>query len=207
MLAASFNQPRAMKQALIGFVIFFALLARCSDNNSINIGELPDPKVGSGNSTSTRSKQKDSLISMLPTMKSDKFDCTADIYWKIIHRGKTSIPMLIESLTDTTMTNMYDDCKPGKLNIGEVSYFALQEIAEFPAFLVTHIQFDLVVNGCWNFYSYLFDNRNKKDYQKMVRDFYNAYNTSKYVFVKYDKKELNECYRLYKIEGKLRWKE
>jgi hypothetical protein len=104
------------------------------------------------------------------------------------------------------MTNIYNNCKRGKLNIGEASYFALQEIAEFPAFLVTNIQFDLIANGCWNFYEYLFDNRNKKDYQKMVSSFYYT-NTNKYVFVKYKQKELNKCYRLYKIEGKLKWNE
>jgi hypothetical protein len=196
-----------IKQIFIVLAIFFVLLTSCNDSNPYNSGELPEGKPAFSNSTGRLIKHKDSLISMLPTMKTDTFDCTADIYWKIIQRGKASIPLLIESLTDTTMTNIYDDCKHGKLNIGEVSYFALQEIAEFPAFLVTHIQFDLIVNDCWNFYGYFFDNRNKKDYQKMVYDFYNTYNTNKYVFVKYDKKELNKCYRLYKIEGKLKWNE
>ena len=170
------------------------------DSGSYNSWDLPGSKANP-------SKQKDSLIAMLPTMKADTFDCTADIYWKIIQRGKTSIPLLIESLTDTRMTNIYDNCKLGKLNVGEVSYFALQEIAEFPAFLVTNIQFDLVANNCWNFYDYFFDNKNKPEYQKMMRDFYDTYKTSKYVFVKYDEKELKKCYKLYRIEGKLRFTE
>ncbi len=193
-----------MKHALTFLIIFFTLLSSCINNNSDNSNVLSTNITDLKRPTNSAVKQKDSLISMLPTMQSQTFDCSADTYWKIIKRGKASIPHLIESLTDTTMTNIYDDCKPGKLNVGEVSYFALEEIAEFPAFVVTHIQFDLVVNGCWNFYDYFFDNRNKKEYQKMVRNFYN---TNKYEYIKYDKKEIKKCYRIYKIEGKLKWKE
>lgn len=189
-----------MRHIFIALAVLFALLTSCIDSDSYNSGDLPEAKANS-------SKPKDSLIALLATMTADTFDCTADIYWKIIQRGKSSIPLLIESLIDTRMTNIYDNCKHGKLNVGEVSYFALQEIAEFPAFLVTQIQFDVVVNNCWNFYDYFFDNKNKQAYQKMVRDFYDTYKTTKYVFVKYDEKELNKCHRFYKIEGKLRWTE
>lgn len=189
-----------MKHIFIFSVILFELLTSCINNDLYNSGDLPEANANPN-------KQKDSLIALLPTMKADTFDCTADIYWKIIQRGETSIPSLIESLTDTRMTNIYDNCKHGKLTVGEVSYFALQEITEFPAFLVTHIQFDLVVNNCWNFYDYFFDNKNKQEYQKMVRDFYNTHKNKKYVFVRYDEQKLNKCQRLYKIEGKLKWTE
>ena len=40
---------------------------------------------------------KDSLISQLVEMKTDTLDCSADVYWKIVKRGKESIPLLIES--------------------------------------------------------------------------------------------------------------
>jgi hypothetical protein len=139
-------------------------------------------------------KSRDSLISLLPNMKSDSLDCSADIYWRIIKRGKESIPLLIESLTDTTMTNVYNHCKNDKLNVGEVSYFALEEIAEFPAFVVTQIQFDVIDgHGCWNFFYYLFDNKNKKEYQKKVRDFYAS---NKYIYAKFSTKELNDCRKI-----------
>lgn len=188
-----------MRQSLSTLITFIILLLSCRNNNSTNIKVLDIDLADLKSSTNKIVKQKDSLISMLPTMKAQTLDCSADIFWKIIKRGKSSIPLLIESLTDTTMTNIYDSCKHGKLNIGEVSYFALEEIAEFPAFVVTDIQFDLIVNDCWNFYDYLFDNKNKKEYQKMVRDFYN---TNKYTYTKFDKKELNSCRKQYKIEGK-----
>jgi hypothetical protein len=148
---------------------------------------------------------QDSLITLLRTMNSYSLDCSADVYWKIIKRGKPLIPFLIESLTDTTMTSVYNNCKRGKLNVGEVCHFALEEIAEFPAFVVTHIKFDLFEeDGCWNFYEYLFDNRNKKAYRDLVRDFYSK---NKFVYSKFHKKELKACHKQYGIEGKYRWKE
>lgn len=145
---------------------------------------------------------RDSLISKLPSMKTDTLDCSADVYWKIIKRGKESIPLLIESLTDTTMTNIYNRCKKGNLNVGEVSYLALEEIADFPAFVVTHIQFDVISDGCWSFTDYLYDNKNKPEYQKMVRTFYQP---NSYVFKKYKKSELTDCYKMYGIEGEYEW--
>ena len=100
-------------------------------------------------------------------METDTLDCSAEVYWQIIGKGASYIPKLIESLIDTTPTHIYHGCKEENLNIGEVSYFALEEIGDFPAFMVTQIQFDLMEMhngwGCWNFYEYLFDNRNKKD--------------------------------------------
>lgn len=147
---------------------------------------------------------KDSLISQLAKMTSDTLDCSAEVYWRIIQRGKKSIPLLIESLTDTTMTNIYNHCKKGRLNIGEVSYFALGEIADFPAAAVTHMQFDVFDNGCWIFYEYFFDNKNKPKYQKLVETFYQ---TNQYTFEKFNKTELNDCYKKYKITGRYKWRE
>jgi hypothetical protein len=145
---------------------------------------------------------KDSLISELCYMKTDTLDCSADVYWKIIKRGKEYIPLLIEGLTDTTKTNIYNYCKKGKLNTGEVCYFALEEIAEFPAYVVTHIEFDLITDGCWNFYEYLYDNKYKQEYQNMVKSFYS---NNTYQFEKYTPAELTDCYMKYNITGKYKW--
>lgn len=185
-------------------IVFSILLSGCTTRDSIKVDTQTDNYPLTNDSLSFE-KSKDSLISLLPTMTSDSLDCNADIYWRIIRRGKESIPLLIESLTDTTMTNVYDHCKNGKLNVGEVSYFALEELVEFPAFVVTQIQFDVIdEHGCWSFYDYLFDNANKKEYQKKVREFYAS---NKYVYVKFDTQELNDCRKKYKIDGKLKWKE
>ena len=83
-----------------------------------------------------------SLVDSLQFIKSDTFNCNADIYWKIVSQGKKAIPLLIDKLTDTTQTNIKYHCKKTNLNVGEVAQFALTEIANFPAFLVTKMQFD-----------------------------------------------------------------
>ena len=190
-----------MKNLLIIFSIF---LLSCADTVSSKVSTV-DSKMQPTDYSVHFEKSKDSLILLLPDMKSDSLNCDADIYWQIIKRGKASIPLLIESLTDTTMTNVYDHCKKGKLNIGEVSYFALEELAEFPAFVVTQIQFDVIdEQGCWSFFDYLFDNKNKKAYQEKVRNFYNS---NRFVFEKFDAKGLNDCRKKYQIEGNLKWKE
>ncbi len=193
-----------MKQTIT--IIFFlsTLFLSCnSSSDEQKTKSINDLKLNSYIGDYTVSK--DSLISQLPEMKTNKLDCSADVYWKIIKRGKESIPLLIESLTDTTMTNIYDHCKKGNLNVGEVSYFLLEELAEFPAFVVTHIQFDVIdEHGCWNFFDYLFDNKNKPEYQKLVRTFYQ---TNTFIFEEFKKSELTDCYKKYKILGRYKWKE
>lgn len=145
---------------------------------------------------------QDSLISQLPRMQTTHLDCAADVYWKIIKRGKASIDPLIESLTDTTETTIYDPCKKGRLTIGEVAYFALEEIAEFPAFAVTNIQFDYYNGDCWSFFEYFFDHSNKHDYQNKVSTFYQS---NQFTYSKFKKSELTACHLQYEIEGKYRW--
>ncbi len=146
---------------------------------------------------------KDSLISLLPKMKSTDLGCDADIYWKIIKRGSSSIPALIESLTDSTPTNVYDKCKKGNLNVGEISYFALDEIMFMPVAAITQSQwctFDS--NGCWIFYEALFDNGYKVYFQEQMRNFYYR---EKFNYEYYSEKELNDCRKKYKIAGRLAW--
>jgi hypothetical protein len=187
---------------------FFLLLSICfacdsTNKNSQATGGLLDGKpvemVGPYHFST------DSLISRLPSMKADTLrnmlqNCDANIYWKIVKRGQASIPLLIESLTDTTLTNIYSPCKKGNLNVGELSQYALEEIAEFPAFVVTHIQFCVIdENGCWSFYDYLYDNRNKPAYKTHVQKFYRE---NKYVWRKFKPEEMNECRRKYGITGK-----
>ncbi len=200
------DQPSLLMKETIHFQFFALLLLYSCGNASKSLNPEPaDSGYLKIEVSTAKQTQQDSLVSLLATMRSGSLNCEADIYWKIVRRGKPSIPLLIESLTDTTMTNVYHNCKQGKLTVGELSYFALAEIADFPAFLVTHIQFDTFdEKGCWSFYGYLFNNRNKNEYQKMVRNFYN---TNKYIYTKYKKQDLTDCRKKYGIEGKYKLKE
>ncbi len=136
-----------MKQHLIIFstqlLLLFGCLSQKTENQNINDSEKTIEAV-EVEIVHDFPLTKDSLISELANMETDTLDCIADIYWQIIGKGKQYIPNLIESLTDTTPTNIYHGYKNGKLNIGELSYFALEEIGDFPAFVVTQIQFDII---------------------------------------------------------------
>lgn len=194
-----------MKIRLIALLIIILTIS-CNIKELTDSGEIPAKETDTFSHLAI-SKEKDSLTTALTEMKAEKLDCSAEAYWKIIQQGEKMIPVLLECLTDTRPTTIYNDCKKGKLNVGEVSYFALEELADFPAFLVTQTQYDLVENDCWNFYTYLFNDNNKNEYQRKARNFYNAYRKTNYHFSKYTNEELTACRKLYKIEGKLLWKE
>ncbi|MFN6084536.1 MAG: TPM domain-containing protein, partial [Fluviicola sp.] len=57
------------------------------------------------------SKYDDSLISQLANKEITSLDSNNSVYWEIIKRSEKSIPSLIESLCDTTLTSIYDKCK------------------------------------------------------------------------------------------------
>jgi hypothetical protein len=145
------------------------------------------------------------MVDSLKYLRADKLDCTADIYWRIIGQEDKVIPFLIEKLSDTTSTNISFHCKSSKLNVAEVSYFALQQIASFPAHVITHIQFDVITDNCWSFFDYFFNNQNKAAYQKMVRDWYTK-NHSKFKKKKLAKEDRTDCHLAYKVESYYKWR-
>lgn len=151
-----------------------------------------------------------SMVDSLQYLKTDTLDCTASLYWRIIARGDKAIPFLIDKLTDTTETKVRFHCKKTALNVGEIAQFALLEIAEFPAFVVTKIQFDVITidetgQGCWSFYDFLFINSNKFRYQNDVRKWY-AKEKPNYKAKKIDGKTLTPCQKQYGIVKFYRWR-
>jgi hypothetical protein len=148
-----------------------------------------------------------SMVDSLRYLKADTLDCSANLYWRIVAKGEKAIPSLIDKLADTTPTNVSQKCKATKLNVGEVAYFTLEQIAFFPTFEITHIQFDLVdINGCWNFFDYFFDNANKTHYQSLVRQWYDK-NKIKFKPSKISRKNQTKCQKLFGIDTYLRWNE
>ena len=190
---------------LILYLFFFITIASCKNGARIDSGEIPmQSEIPAGQQELFR--QKDSLATLLRKMSAERLDSNASAYWHIIQQGERMIPVLLACLTDTSPTSIYDDCKKGKLNVGEVSYFALEELAEFPTYLITQTQYDLFENGCWDFYTYLYNDKNKGEYQKKATDFYTTYRKTNFQFQKYTAKELTASRKLYKIEGRLIWK-
>lgn len=150
-----------------------------------------------------------SMVDSLQYVKADTLDCSADLYWRIIATGDKAIPFLIEKLTDTTPTRIRWICKKTNLNVGEVAQLALVEIGQFPAFVITNIQFDFVEvfengEGCWSFYIFFFMNENKARYQKDVRSWYEK-EKSKFWVYKILRKDLTECQKRYGIDSYYRW--
>lgn len=151
------------------------------------------------------------MVDSLQYLKSDTLDCKADLYWRIVATGDKAIPFLIEKLTDTTQTKIKFHCKKTRLNVGEVAQFALTQIAYFPAFLVTKMQFDLIIidqtgEGCWSFYDFFFINSNKPRYQKDIKDWYDK-EKPKYKVENISKTEQTFCQKQYGIKKYYRWTE
>ena len=138
------------------------------------------------------------MVNSLRFMKADTLDCNADLYWKIIAQGNKAIPFLIDKLNDTSETNISFHCKRTKLNLAELAFLALDEIAFFPTFEITHLQFDVIHNDCWSFYDYFYNNKNKSDYKRMVKAWYSN-NKTKLKSTVIPKKQLTDCQKKYKI--------
>lgn len=146
-----------------------------------------------------------SMVDSLKYLKVNSLDCSAGLYWQIIAKGDNAIPFLIDKLTDTNSTNIKSSCKTTKLNVAEISYEALTEIAEFPMYVMTHIQFDVIHNGCWSFYNYLYNDGNKKEFQKLVREWY-LKEKKHYKAKTISKKKLTACQKKFKITKYYEWK-
>lgn len=151
------------------------------------------------------------MVDSLRYLKADTLDCSAILYWRIIAKGDKAIPFLIDKLTDTTQTKVRYHCKKTRLNVGEVAHFALIQIAEFPAYVVTKIQFDVFVmhkNGhaCWSFYDFLFINANKQRYQNDVRYWYDT-EWPNYKLKKISPKKQTWCQKRYGINKFYKWTE
>jgi hypothetical protein len=149
------------------------------------------------------------MVDSLQYLSTDTLDCSAGLYWRIIAKGHRAIPFLIDKLTDTAHTNIKFHCKKTRLNVGEIAQFALTQIADFPTFLVTEIQFDVIIidgtgEGCWSFYDFFFDNSNKQKYQERIKKWYNK-ERSKYKAQKILKNEQTVCQKKYGIDTYYRW--
>lgn len=151
------------------------------------------------------------MVDSLQYLNADTLDCKADLYWRIIFIGDKAIPFLIDKLTDTTQTKIKFHCKRTRLNVGEIAQFALTQIATFPYFLITKIQFDYFYcdetgQFCSSFDDYFFINTNKLRYQSKLKNWY-AKQKAKYKPVKISVEKQTECQKQYRINKYYHWTE
>src|SRR5258705_13993762 len=90
-------------------------------------------------SLSAQTTETSRLIDSIYLIKSDSLDCSASIYWRIVAKGKEAIPYLFEKLLDSTTTKVQHPCKMKTLSVGDIAFLALNQIADFPAFVVLQI--------------------------------------------------------------------
>jgi hypothetical protein len=147
------------------------------------------------------------MVDSLEFVKQDTLDCNADLYWRIVAQGGKATPFLIDKLNDTTQTNISFHCRQTKLNVGEISYFALRQIGDSPAFVITHIQFaEFNDSGCWTFFEYFFKNANKHIYQQLVKEWFDK-NKKKFRVQKISQKKQTNCQKKFRIDTYYSWRE
>src|SRR5262249_20820482 len=108
--------------------------------------------------------------------------------------------------SDTVVTNIRWHCKKGKLNVAEIACFALDEIIFFPRAVITKMQFDLIIDGCWTFYDYFFENKNKAGFQKTLKEWYSL-NAKKYRPITIPGNKLSTCKLKYNINIYYDWED
>lgn len=187
------------------FSILFIALFSCTNNlqiTNLESSSSPGSTIQKSNILSSH-LNIDSLILELEFLDQDGYTKDSSAYWEIVQIGEPAIPYLIQNITNRTRTNCTSICREdGTLTIGDISYAALNSIAEFPPFLVTGIQFCVIdTNGCGSFTEYLYNDENKKQLQAKCQDFYNRVT---FKWVKMDSIEITSGHQAYGLTEKLK---
>jgi hypothetical protein len=152
------------------------------------------------------------LVDSINLINADSIDCNTAIYWRIVAKGKEAIPFLFDKLMDSAITNVQHPCKMKTLTAGDIAFLALNQIADFPAFVVLKIQFDVFSHNekgklCWSLYDFVFTNASKKYIQQHYKDWWEKEQKS-YKEVKLKSDELQDCLKkTYGITKHYRWKD
>jgi hypothetical protein len=101
--------------------------------------------------------------------------CGSKIFWTVVQQKEAIIPLLIDNLTDTTTTPAYVPNLGGQYAVGDVAYFALNEIIDgIPTFKLLGVRFDKHGCGFCAYWNHLrADLKNRERFQKAVRQWYN----------------------------------
>ncbi len=129
----------------------------------------------------------------------DAFNCNSAI-WQIIAKRKEAIPYLINLVGDSSLTSVNYHCKKdGKMKVGDVAFYALDEIVSVPMTYVTGRQFDLFHDGCQEWvYDYIEENR--LVFQQQLQKWYQE-SKENFIWERYEEKYLTECQRKNYIFG------
>lgn len=105
-------------------------------------------------------------------------NCTDPIFWRIVSKGKSIVPLLINKLTDTrALKEVYVPNFGGEYTVADVAYTALCEIIpDIPTFELLPVEFDEKGCGYCAYWSHLrAKKQNRKRFKKAVREWYNSH--------------------------------
>lgn len=113
------------------------------------------------------------------------FGCGDKIFWNVVQRKQSIVPILIDLLADTTSTTATVASFGGQWTVGDIAYTALQEIIkDLPTFDLLGVKFDKEGCGYCAYWNHLRnDINNRKKFQGSLRDWYKK-NKGKLVWVK-----------------------
>ena len=138
-------------------------------------------------------------IDSLKTLRSDISECNT-IYWRVVALGKEAIPILIENISDTSLTKARLPCKKTNVRAGDICYAALTEIFNIHLFYVTNMQFDVFdEKGCQSgVFEYL--DRERQKFKGQITEYYNKYQ-NKLKLKKYVDLDKNNCKQKNELAG------
>ncbi|MBI9059457.1 MAG: hypothetical protein JEZ01_16965 [Labilibaculum sp.] len=119
--------------------------------------------------------------------------CGDKLFWDIVIEKENAIPLLIESLIDTTKTSAIVPNLPYNYTIADIAYHALQEIIDdIPTFDLLGVEFDK--NGCGycSYWKHLSIYENRKTFKEDVKIWY-AINKKNLRWIKSDKVLTGDC--------------
>jgi hypothetical protein len=137
-------------------------------------------------------------VDSLKYVTGDAFDCSS-LVWRIVATKQDAIQILIDKLSDTTLTKATYKCTNTFLRVGDLAYLALDQILPLPFFSVTGMQCDVIENGCQvGVFTYIETNRKK--FNAQVQKYYDIKkNTMEWI--QFDSNHLIPCRTMNNVKG------
>lgn len=119
--------------------------------------------------------------------------CGDKLFWDIVMEKEYAIPLLLESLTDTTKTTAQVPLLPYRYTVADIAFQALQEIIDgIPIFELLDVEFDK--NGCGycSYWQHLSKYNNREEFKKNIKSWYSN-NKNNLIWVNDDKILTGDC--------------
>jgi hypothetical protein len=130
-------------------------------------------------------------------------DCGDRRIWEIVRGGRKSIPMLLNKISDTTISQIvyHEFTDSIRLRVGDIAYIILEQISFIPTYKITDLEFDVMVHCGYQmgFFDYLGSYKSRLKFQKQLK---NYFKTTKLKFDKNIDLYFRDCFLANGISGK-----